>query len=140
MDKGAIEKRIEELRGLIAKADHAYYDLHAPTVGDADYDAWEMELLRLEAENPEFAKEQQVSGGVTEGFAKVTHNPPMQSLDKTHAKSELLAFDAFLRREIVAKTYALTLIEPITIKHVLMGRVKHLNTHELLQIVGVSIL
>ena len=100
MDKSAIKERIEELRELIAKADHAYYDLHAPSVGDADYDAWETELLRLESENPEFAKEQQVSGGVTEGFAKVTHSPPMQSLDKTHAKSELLAFDAFLRREI----------------------------------------
>ena len=112
MDKSAIEKRIEELRGLIAKADHAYYDLHSPMVGDADYDVWEMELLRLEAENPEFAKEQQVSGGVTEGFAKVTHNPPMQSLDKTHAKSELLAFDAFLRREIASDIEWRYVVEP----------------------------
>ena len=112
MDKSAIKERIEELRELIAKADHAYYDLHAPTVGDADYDAWETELLRLESENPEFAKEQQVSGGVTEGFAKVTHSPPMQSLDKTHAKSELLAFDAFLRREISSDVKWGYVVEP----------------------------
>lgn len=105
MDKNAIRSRIDELRQLIEKANHDYYDLHQPTVGDADYDLWEQELLRLEDENPEFASVdspvQKVSGGVTDGFAKVTHNPPMQSLDKTHAKSELRAFDAFLRREIV---------------------------------------
>ena len=96
--------RIEELRRLIAKADHDYYDLHRPTVGDADYDLWEKELLALESANPEFADSaspvQNVAGGVSEGFAKVVHDPPMQSLDKTHAKSELVAFDAFLRREI----------------------------------------
>ena len=113
MDKGAIKKRIDELRFLIERANHAYYDLHQPTVGDRDYDLWEAELLRLESENPEFASEdspvRKVAGGTTEGFAKVTHNPPMQSLDKTHAKSELAEFDAFLRKSVSGFTYR---IEP----------------------------
>ena len=93
MDKRIIERRIAELRGLIEKANRDYYDLHQPTVGDRDYDLWEAELLRLEKENPEFATDdspvRNVAGGVSEGFAKVTHEPPMQSLDKTHAKDEL---------------------------------------------------
>lgn len=105
--------RIEELRALIKKADRDYYDLHSPTVGDADYDAWERELLALEREHPEFADADSptmnVSGGVLEGFAKVRHNPPMQSLDKTHRKEELTAFDEFVRKSVDGFTYV---VEP----------------------------
>lgn len=106
MGKAQIKERILELRRLITKANHDYYDLHRPTVGDADYDLWERELRQLESENPEFDSDSSpdkiVAGGVTDGFAKVYHNPPMQSLDKTHEKSELEAFDTFLRRELAA--------------------------------------
>ena len=116
MSKDEILARIRELRGLIEKANHDYYDLAKPTVGDRDYDLWEAELLRLEEENPELASGdspvRKVAGGVTEGFAKVTHNPPMQSLDKTHAKSELEAFDAFLRRELSSETGWEYVVEP----------------------------
>ncbi len=96
--------RAAELRRLIEKANRDYYDLHAPTVGDADYDAWERELLALEAKHPELADAsspvRNVAGGVLDGFAKVVHDPPMQSLDKTHKKDELVAFDEFLRHEL----------------------------------------
>lgn len=106
MTKAEIRARIDELRRLIEKANHDYYDLHQPTVGDRDYDLWEAELLRLEDENPEFrdaaSPVRHVAGGVSEGFAKVTHHPPMQSLDKTHAKSELVEFDAFIRTHLPA--------------------------------------
>ena len=117
-DSGAAvaKARIDELRRLIAKANHDYYDLHQPTVGDADYDLWEKELLALEEAHPEFADAsspvQNVAGGVSEGFAKVVHDPPMQSLDKTHAKGELAAFDAFLRREIPEGTDWEYVVEP----------------------------
>ena len=101
MDNAAVAKRIAELRGLIEKANRDYYDLHQPTVGDRDYDQWEAELLKLEQENPEFATDdspvRNVAGGVSEGFAKVTHEPPMQSLDKTHSKEELSDFDSYVR-------------------------------------------
>ena len=113
MTKGEIQARIAELRRLIEKANHDYYDLHQPTVGDRDYDLWEAELLRLEDANPEFRNAaspvRNVAGGVSEGFAKVTHHPPMQSLDKTHAKGELAEFDAFVRRTVSGFTYV---VEP----------------------------
>ena len=104
MNKNEIQARIAELRGLIEKANRDYYDLHQPTVGDRDYDMWEAELLRLEKENPEFATDdspvRNVAGGVSEGFAKVTHDPPMQSLDKTHSKDELSDFDSYIRSQL----------------------------------------
>ena len=113
MTKAEIQARIAELRRLIEKANHDYYDLHQPTVGDRDYDLWEAELLRLEDANPEFRNAaspvRNVAGGVSEGFAKVTHHPPMQSLDKTHAKGELAEFDAFVRRRVSGFTYV---VEP----------------------------
>ena len=113
MDKANAKARIAELRALIEKANHDYYDLHQPTVGDRDYDMWERELLKLESDFPEFATAdspvRNVAGGLSEGFAKVTHDPPMQSLDKTHAKGELAEFDAFVRKTVEGFTY---LVEP----------------------------
>lgn len=109
----AVQARIAELRRLIEKANHDYYDLAQPTVGDRDYDLWEQELLRLEAEHPEYATPdspvRRVAGGTSEGFRKVTHEPPMQSLDKTHAKGELAEFDAFVRKTVQGFTYV---VEP----------------------------
>ena len=113
MTKTEIKVRIDELRRLIEKANRDYYDLQQPTVGDRDYDLWEAELLRLEDANPEFrdasSPVRKVAGGVSEGFAKVTHHPPMQSLDKTHAKTELAEFDAFIRKTVAGFTYV---VEP----------------------------
>ena len=113
MTKGEARDRASELRRLIEKANRDYYDLHQPTVGDRDYDLWEAELLRLEDEHPELrdasSPVRNVAGGVTEGFAKVVHDPPMQSLDKTHAKGELAEFDAFVRRTVSGFTYV---VEP----------------------------
>lgn len=113
MERHEAQQRIDELRQLIEKANHDYYDLHQPTVGDADYDRWETELLRLEQDFPEFATAdspvQNVAGGVLEGFAKVRHQPPMQSLDKTHSKEELADFADFITKTISGFTY---LVEP----------------------------
>lgn len=118
MDKHEIQLRIAELRALIEKANRDYYDLHQPTVGDRDYDLWEAELLRLEKENPEFATDdspvRNVAGGVTEGFAKVTHDPPMQSLDKTHSKGELADFDTYIRSQLHSSPSSSSSPSPLT--------------------------
>ena len=116
MDASQAKRRIEELRKWKKEADHAYYVLHRPIVGDADYDVKEEELLRLVREHPEFDREDStertVAGETTDGFAKVVHDPPMQSLDKTHEKGELEAFDSFLRRELSAETAWEYVVEP----------------------------
>ena len=113
MTAEAARARIAELSGLIRKANRDYYELNRPTVGDRDYDLWERELLALEEEFPDLAEPdspvRRVAGEASEGFAKVRHSPPMQSLDKTHSFAELRAFDAFVTKTISGFTY---LVEP----------------------------
>ena len=96
--------RMKWLAAEIDRHDRLYYVEARPVIGDRDYDLLYEELLRLERDYPQFldpnSPTQQVSGAPVAGFAQVRHDPPMQSLDKTHAKGELAAFDAFLRREI----------------------------------------
>lgn len=104
MTEAEIRGRMAELVELINDADHKYYVLHRPSIGDADYDRAYAELVELEAKHPELRMEAsptgRVSGEVQEGFAQVEHRPPMQSLDKAHSKGELAGFDAFLRKAL----------------------------------------
>ena len=113
MTDSEAKSRAEVLRALIEKANHDYYDLHSPTVGDRDYDMWERELLQLEEEfsflKTDSSPVRRVSGGLQEGFKKVRHDPPMQSLDKTHAKGELVEFDSFIGKSVSGFSYV---IEP----------------------------
>ena len=102
-------ERIEFLRSEIDRHDRLYYVEARPVIGDRDYDLLYEELLKLEREHPEFhsatSPTQRVSGAPIEGFTQVRHDPPMQSLDKTHSKGELSDFDAFVRKEISGFTY-----------------------------------
>ncbi len=113
MEKDEIRARIEFLRSEIERHDRLYYVEARPVIGDRDYDLLYDELLRLERENPEFRSSasptQRVSGEPVAGFAQVRHDPPMQSLDKTHSRGELADFDAMVRKEAQGFTYS---VEP----------------------------
>ena len=97
----------------INRHDRLYYVEAKPVIGDRDYDLLYEELVRLERDYPQFrdpdSPTQRVSGAPTSAFAQVRHDPPMQSLDKTHAKGELAEFDAFVRKSVSDFTY---LVEP----------------------------
>ena len=105
--------RMRFLAAEIDRHDRLYYVEARPVIGDRDYDLLYEELLSLEREYPRFldpdSPTQRVSGAPAEGFAQVEHDPPMQSLDKTHTRGELADFDAFLRKEASGFTY---LVEP----------------------------
>lgn len=109
MGNESIRERIEFLRSEIERHDRLYYVEARPAIGDRDYDLLYEELLKLEREHPEFHSDssptQRVSGEPLSGFAQVRHNPPMQSLDKTHSKGELADFDAMVRKEVDGFTY-----------------------------------
>ena len=109
MGNESIKERIEFLRSEIERHDRLYYVEARPVIGDRDYDLLYEELLKLEREHPEFHSDssptQRVSGEPLSGFAQVRHNPPMQSLDKTHSKGELSDFDAMVRKEVDSFTY-----------------------------------
>ena len=98
------KSRISYLVGEINRHDRLYYVEAKPVIGDRDYDLLYEELIRLERDYPQFrdpdSPTQRVSGAPTSAFAQVRHDPPMQSLDKTHAKGELAEFDAFVRKSV----------------------------------------
>lgn len=88
--------RIDELRRLIADADHAYYQLDAPSVPDAEYDRWMRELREREAAQPERvtpdSPTQRVAGRPSAAFAEVRHAVPMLSLNNAFADDEVADF------------------------------------------------
>ena len=96
--------RIAWLVKEIDRHDRLYYVEARPVIGDRDYDLLYNELLKLEKDYPQFldpnSPTQRVSGAPIEGFEQVRHDPPMQSLDKTHSKDDLRDFDAYIRAQL----------------------------------------
>jgi DNA ligase (NAD+) len=94
--------RAADLRARILAADHAYYDLDAPILSDAEYDRLMRELQALEADHPALATPdsptQRVGGTASEKFAKVAHREPMLSLANAYSDDELDEFDARVRK------------------------------------------
>ena len=96
MDKNQAKERIEELRKKTEYYAKAYYDDDKPKISDFEYDMLMVELRNLEKEFPEFiSKEsltQKVGGHVKEGFKKVTHEVPLQSLQDVFSIDEVYDF------------------------------------------------
>ena len=104
MTETEAKARIDFLCREIDRHDRLYYVEARPVIGDRDYDLLYEELLKLEKEYPQFlnpdSPTQRVSGAPVSEFAQVRHEPPMQSLDKTHSKGELADFDKFVREHL----------------------------------------
>lgn len=111
-----IKKRMDFLVEAINRNDYLYYVEARPVIPDAEYDRMYEELIRLENEHPEFKDPNsptlRVSGEPIDGFTQVRHDPPMKSLDKCYEKSELVQFDAFLRREMPGDVKWHYIVEP----------------------------
>ncbi len=77
--------RYDELCTIINRNNELYYAQAAPEITDAEYDALYRELEALEAAHPEYitpaSPTQRVGNDLTEGFRKVRHPRPMQSID-----------------------------------------------------------
>ncbi|PGO23168.1 DNA ligase (NAD(+)) LigA [Bacillus cereus] len=97
MSKEIAKKRIEEIRDLLNTFNYQYHVLDNPSVSDAEYDRNMQELIKLEAENPEFMSEDspsiRVGGTVLDIFEKVTHKSPMLSLGNAFNEGDLRDFD-----------------------------------------------
>ena len=96
MDKKQAKERIEELRKKTEYYAKAYYDDDKPKISDFEYDMLMVELRNLEKEFPEFISKdsltQKVGGHVKEGFKKVTHEVPLQSLQDVFSMEEVEDF------------------------------------------------
>ena len=93
MNKKQAKERIEELRKPVEYHAKRYYDDDKPEISDFEYDMLMVELRNLEKEYPEYqSKEsltQKVGGHVKEGFQKVTHEVPLQSLQDVFSIEEV---------------------------------------------------
>src|SRR5437870_2819738 len=96
--------RVEELRELIRRHEHAYYVLDEPEVSDAEYDALFLELRRIEDARPDLISADsptyRVSGEASDQFAKVLHRSPMLSLQNAFDEAEIRAFDKRVRAAV----------------------------------------
>ena len=97
MNKLEAEKRIKELRQKTEYYAKKYYDDDAPEISDFEYDMLMLELRNLESKYPEYASKdsltQKVGGTVKEGFEKVTHVVPLQSLQDVFDYESIYDFD-----------------------------------------------
>ena len=93
MDKKQAKERIKELREKTEYFAKKYYDEDRPEISDFEYDMMMVELRNLEKEYPEFKSKdsltQKVGGHVKEGFQKVTHEVPLQSLQDVFSIAEV---------------------------------------------------
>ena len=104
MNKDQAKKRIDELNKLTAYYAKKYYDDDDPEISDFEYDMLMVELRNLEKEYPEFIEKesltQHVGGNVKDGFEKVEHEVPLQSLQDIFNFEELYAFDERVKKVI----------------------------------------
>ena len=92
------------LREEIRRHDHLYYVLDSPEISDAEYDSLFRKLQKLEEKYPELvtadSPTQRVGGQPLEKFGELPHAIPMLSLSNVFEESELMEFDARVKRTI----------------------------------------
>ena len=104
MNKISAQKRIKELRELTQYHAKKYYDEDNPEISDFEYDMLLNELKNLEKQFPELIDKdsltQKVGGTVKEGFDKVVHEVPLQSLQDVFSFEELKEFDERIKKQV----------------------------------------
>lgn len=133
-----------ELCERIRRNNELYYAQAQPEISDAEYDALYRELEHAEDAHPEWvtpdSPTQRVGNDLTEGFAKVSHPLPMQSIDdifehkpeQGESDAELTAFYRGLC-EAMHEAAPLTVVEPkidgcaVTLMY-LRGRLRYAAT------------
>lgn len=103
MNKKQAEKRIKELRKTVEYHAKKYYDEDKPEITDFEYDMMMLELRTLESQYPELittnSLTQKVGGTVKEGFQKVEHEVPLQSLQDVFNFEEIETFEERVKKQ-----------------------------------------
>ncbi len=109
-------REVDELRARIRHHDYLYYVRDNPEITDAEYDGLFRRLEQLEERYPELvtldSPTQRVGGRPLEKFGQVTHSLPMLSLSNVFEESELLEFDARVRKTLDALGPIPYVVEP----------------------------
>ncbi len=97
-----INQRMNELIDKINLYNEAYYQQNESMISDQAFDLLLAELIKLEQENPLFARSdsptQKVGGTITKEFKSVTHQFPMLSLGNTYNETDLRDFDERVKK------------------------------------------
>ena len=97
-------ERINFLKDELNKYAYNYYVLDNPLISDFEYDMLMVELRNLEKEYPEYilpdSLTQKVGGTVKEGFEKVEHVVPLQSLQDVFSFEEITQFDTRIKKDL----------------------------------------
>jgi DNA ligase (NAD+) len=112
----AVVRDIEDLREQIRHHDYLYYVLDRPEISDFEYDRLFRRLEELEQAYPELVTDdsptQRVGGQPLEKFGEVQHAIPMLSLSNVFDDSELLEFDARVKRTLGVADNVPYVVEP----------------------------
>lgn len=91
-------RRIAELRGVLERANRAYYGGVTPVMSDREFDELLAELADLERAHPELddpdSPTHRVGSEVVGGFRTVRHAVPMLSIDNTYSEAEVVEWHA----------------------------------------------
>lgn len=94
-----INQQIKQLRDTLRYHEYQYHVLDDPKIPDAEYDRLFHQLKALEQQHPELitadSPTQRVGAKPLAGFAQITHELPMLSLDNAFSDEE---FNAFVKR------------------------------------------
>lgn len=96
--------RMAELIDQLTAYSVAYHQNDAPLVPDAEYDRLYLELVALEAQNPNLVRAdsptQRVGEQVSADFAAVRHRIPMLSLNNAFSAEDVQEFDRKIREQL----------------------------------------
>lgn len=99
-----LRARYDELVREIQRHDHLYHALDQPEISDHNYDLLVEELLKIEAEHPDWVRtdspSQRVGSQPLEAFTKVEHRRPMLSLQNSYSVEDIDEFDARVRKQL----------------------------------------
>ncbi len=99
-----VAREVEGLRREILHHNRRYYELDAPEISDAEYDALFRRLQELEAAHPAVrspdSPTERVGAAPATRFAAVRHTVPMLSLANAMSEEEVFEFDARVRRTL----------------------------------------
>ncbi|WP_273403207.1 NAD-dependent DNA ligase LigA [Actinobacillus porcinus] len=91
-----ISNQINQLRETLRHHEYLYHVLDAPEIPDSEYDRLFHQLKALEQQHPELitpnSPTQRVGAKPLSGFAQITHEIPMLSLDNAFSDEEFYAF------------------------------------------------
>lgn len=111
-----VQEKIFKLRSQLHYHNYRYYVLDDPEIGDVQYDLLLRELEQYEAEHPELvtpdSPTRRVGAHPSAAFSAVEHSVPMLSLANAMNESELLDFDARIKRVLDSGADLEYVVEP----------------------------